>query len=420
MRLSFKEIRLPFLPGNSGGTSAAGAGASFHNDNSPRLRTLFRNAIRLAGRFALTQLRSVALPGRAVAATFFSQSFFVGQRNSTRCDCIRVPPFRSDRSSPAPCLWSSSDTGAVRQCAKLVCGFRKWSRLRSRRPRRSPASFFAGRRVDRATPTTLCAASRASTAIEYGQLWSLRYRAPKRIWADVLTAIKAAHEAERQRQLRALAHETELTASFTAGSEANSVRKARAVLRQAAGEMDALVTRGAMTEPLVCDLQSRPRMWRNGEDSYEIAATVELPEPQVLKIIWADREERRRNERAKFCAAPVLTSEAGGPADTRRDRIMAVPAPSSPAVQRERAATARRRARDAEGPIHVRFANTCAAACPTPGSSPMPPTSLDQHNRVLARRRWERSLAGLIFRSLALVLAALRRGSWRSRRPAGN
>lgn len=76
--------------------------------------------------------------------------------------------------------------------------------------------------------------------IEYGQLWSLRYRAPKRIWADVLTAITAAHEAEKQRQLRALSHDTEVTA-LIAGPESNSVRKARAVLRQAASALDAMV-----------------------------------------------------------------------------------------------------------------------------------------------------------------------------------
>ncbi len=79
--------------------------------------------------------------------------------------------------------------------------------------------------------------------IEYGQLWSLRYRAPKRIWADVLTKISQAYEAERGRQLQALKHDTELTA-IIAGSQANSVRKARSVLRQAASEVDALVDEG--------------------------------------------------------------------------------------------------------------------------------------------------------------------------------
>ncbi|MGE8129041.1 hypothetical protein ACQKQD_18870 [Methylobacterium sp. NPDC080182] len=77
--------------------------------------------------------------------------------------------------------------------------------------------------------------------IEYGQLWSLRYRAPKRIWADVLTKIALAYEAERDRQLRALKHETELTASIAAGADLDSVSKARAVLRQAADAADVVV-----------------------------------------------------------------------------------------------------------------------------------------------------------------------------------
>lgn len=76
--------------------------------------------------------------------------------------------------------------------------------------------------------------------IEYGQLWSLRYRAPKRIWADVLTKIALAYEAERNRQLQALKHEIELT-EIVAGSGSNSVRAARDVLRQAAGEANAVV-----------------------------------------------------------------------------------------------------------------------------------------------------------------------------------
>lgn len=77
--------------------------------------------------------------------------------------------------------------------------------------------------------------------IEYGQLWSLRYRAPKRIWADVLTKIALAYEAERQRQLRALQHDTELTEIVAAGADLNSVAKARAVLRQAADAVDGMV-----------------------------------------------------------------------------------------------------------------------------------------------------------------------------------
>lgn len=44
---------------------------------------------------------------------------------------------------------------------------------------------------------------------------------------------------------------------------------------------------------------------------------------------------------------------------------MAVPAPSSPAVQRERAATARRKARDAEGPIHRAVKTYLRSTLPT-------------------------------------------------------
>lgn len=76
--------------------------------------------------------------------------------------------------------------------------------------------------------------------IEYGTLWSLRYRAPKRIWADVANAIAAAYEAERQRQLRKLAHDAELTEAV-AGPALNSVAKARALLRQAEGGLAPLV-----------------------------------------------------------------------------------------------------------------------------------------------------------------------------------
>ncbi|MDR7037374.1 hypothetical protein J2X36_002121 [Methylobacterium sp. BE186] len=79
--------------------------------------------------------------------------------------------------------------------------------------------------------------------IEYGQLWSLRYRAPKRIWADVLTSISNAYEVERQRQLRKLAHDTKVTEEV-AGARRNSVAKARALLRQAAGETAPVVGGG--------------------------------------------------------------------------------------------------------------------------------------------------------------------------------
>ena len=52
-----------------------------------------------------------------------------------------------------------------------------------------------------------------------------------------------------------------------------------------------------MTDPLVVIINRVLRMWRHGEDSHEIAATVEMSEQQVLKIIWAERAERLRAQR---------------------------------------------------------------------------------------------------------------------------
>lgn len=42
-------------------------------------------------------------------------------------------------------------------------------------------------------------------------LWALRYRKPKRIWADVYVKLQEAVAAELERQERALAHDIELT-----------------------------------------------------------------------------------------------------------------------------------------------------------------------------------------------------------------
>ena len=47
--------------------------------------------------------------------------------------------------------------------------------------------------------------------LEYGALWSLRYRSPKRIWADVYNALHSAYAAECDRQMRALQHDLEIT-----------------------------------------------------------------------------------------------------------------------------------------------------------------------------------------------------------------
>ena len=78
--------------------------------------------------------------------------------------------------------------------------------------------------------------------INYSALWSLRYRAPKRIWADVLSSILVAYETERLRQLRKLENDAEETARLAPGIDLNSVAKARAILRQAADAVDGLAS----------------------------------------------------------------------------------------------------------------------------------------------------------------------------------
>jgi hypothetical protein len=65
--------------------------------------------------------------------------------------------------------------------------------------------------------------------IEYGTIWSLRYRSPKRIWADVYTALRSAYQAECARQMRALQHDIEITRA-AAGSDHPAVVAASAVL----------------------------------------------------------------------------------------------------------------------------------------------------------------------------------------------
>lgn len=46
-----------------------------------------------------------------------------------------------------------------------------------------------------------------NTGVSYHALWQLRYRAPKRIFADVYLAIKTAHEATIADQQRKLRHD---------------------------------------------------------------------------------------------------------------------------------------------------------------------------------------------------------------------
>jgi hypothetical protein len=85
------------------------------------------------------------------------------------------------------------------------------------------------------------------SGVQYGAVWSLRYRAPKRIWADVYVALSTAYETARQRQLQALQHDIDTTAAIT-GPRHPAVAAARAALGQdaegAAGvESPALVAR---------------------------------------------------------------------------------------------------------------------------------------------------------------------------------
>jgi hypothetical protein len=67
--------------------------------------------------------------------------------------------------------------------------------------------------------------------INYWTLWQLRYRisAVKKISAGAYALIKAAYDAERERQFIKLKHDIERTEAIT-GSENNAVRAARAVV----------------------------------------------------------------------------------------------------------------------------------------------------------------------------------------------
>ena len=72
---SFEEIRLSFTLDETGGTSAAGLSSI-----ASRLRTFCFDALRLAGRVALTQLRSVVEPCRAIPTAFRTDCLNVIQR----------------------------------------------------------------------------------------------------------------------------------------------------------------------------------------------------------------------------------------------------------------------------------------------------------------------------------------------------
>ena len=65
--------------------------------------------------------------------------------------------------------------------------------------------------------------------LSFGEVWSLRYRPPKRIFSDLLKRLRDAHAAECERQLRKLAHELEVTARV-AGAHHPVVVEVQAVL----------------------------------------------------------------------------------------------------------------------------------------------------------------------------------------------
>ncbi|WP_107645295.1 hypothetical protein [Methylobacterium sp. C1] len=76
--------------------------------------------------------------------------------------------------------------------------------------------------------------------VEYGTLWSLRYRAPKRIWADVYTAIANAYAAEIERQ-RGKLEDAAIAAEPLLGADRASVRAARALSGRSEGTSPSLV-----------------------------------------------------------------------------------------------------------------------------------------------------------------------------------
>jgi hypothetical protein len=75
----------------------------------------------------------------------------------------------------------------------------------------------------------------ARYGLDFGALWSLRYRPPKRIFADVYFSLKAAYEAECERQLRLLEHELAITKA-KAGADHPAVRAVEALVRSASSD----------------------------------------------------------------------------------------------------------------------------------------------------------------------------------------
>ena len=70
--------------------------------------------------------------------------------------------------------------------------------------------------------------------LEPGTLWGLRYRPPKRIFADIYFRLRDAYQAERERQLRLLEHEIAITKA-KAGPDRVAVRAAETVVAASRG-----------------------------------------------------------------------------------------------------------------------------------------------------------------------------------------
>jgi hypothetical protein len=68
-----------------------------------------------------------------------------------------------------------------------------------------------------------------------GAIWSLLYRPPKRVWADVLQSLRDGYVAACEARLEELKHEIEITKTL-AGTDNRAVRAAEALVRQAMGE----------------------------------------------------------------------------------------------------------------------------------------------------------------------------------------
>jgi hypothetical protein len=107
-----------------------------------------------------------------------------------------------------------SDTAYLDQAAN-------WSKDLTRMKSRGPGDIEnAMRQIER------------EYGIEYGFLWSLRYRRDRLriISVSVYETIRAAYRAECERQMRKLENEIRLTEEKIAGPDSNSVRSARALL----------------------------------------------------------------------------------------------------------------------------------------------------------------------------------------------